>query len=447
MRRGFLLSLVTLMGVTTLAYGCTKPDNSGDDAGKTPQPQPTVERTDLFAVKTAEDIAYRIPSIAVTPEGRLISVVDYRIVRSDIGVVNNGRIDLHYRTSDDNGHTWSDTKVLIEGKGAEATDFMSVGYGDPCIVADRESNRVLVMSCAGNVSFQNGTRQRHQNIARFYSDDGGQTWSAPEDIAESIYSQFDASSYGPVRSMFVASGRIMQSSTVKVGSHYRLYCAVLVRDRMATHMNYVLFSDDFGGSWEVLGDINQPAVYSTADEPKVEELPNGTILISSRYNGGRYYNIFTYDDVISGKGSWDKAQFSGANNKGVTAIDNSTNGEVVIIPVVRNADKEDMYLLLQSIPLGPQRANVGIYYKELASEIEDYISPYELARDWDGVLQISTLNSAYSTMIWQKDNNLGVLYEEETYGVSAYAYGGYNIVYESLSVEEITEGRYSYRAE
>ncbi len=447
MRRGFLLSLVTLMGVTTLAYGCTKPDNSGDDAGKTPQPQPTVERTDLFAVKTAEDIAYRIPSIAVTPEGRLISVVDYRIVRSDIGVVNNGRIDLHYRTSDDNGHTWSDTQVLIEGKGAEATDFMSVGYGDPCIVADRESNRVLVMSCAGNVSFQNGTRQRHQNIARFYSDDGGQTWSAPEDIAESIYSQFDASSYGPVRSMFVASGRIMQSSTVKVGSYYRLYCAVLVRDRTATHMNYVLFSDDFGGSWEVLGDINQPAVYNTADEPKVEELPNGTILISSRYNGGRYYNIFTYDDVISGKGSWDKAQFSGANNNGVTAIDNSTNGEVVIIPVVRNADNEDMYLLFQSIPLGPQRANVGIYYKELASEIEDYISPYELARDWDGVLQISTLNSAYSTMIWQKDNNLGVLYEEETYGVSAHSYGGYNIVYESLSVEEITEGRYSYRAE
>lgn len=447
MRRGFLLSLVTLMGVTTLAYGCTTPDNSGDDAGKTPQPQPTVERTDLFAVKTAEDIAYRIPSIAVTPEGRLISVVDYRIVRSDIGVVNNGRIDLHYRTSDDNGHTWSDTQVLIEGKGAEATDFMSVGYGDPCIVADRESNRVLVMSCAGNVSFQNGTRQRHQNIARFYSDDGGQTWSAPEDIAESIYSQFDASSYGPVRSMFVASGRIMQSSSVKVGSHYRLYCAVLVRDRTATHMNYVLFSDDFGGSWEVLGDINQPAVYNTADEPKVEELPNGTILISSRYNGGRYYNIFTYDDVVSGKGSWDKAQFSGANNNGVTAIDNSTNGEVVIIPVVRNADNEDMYLLFQSIPLGPQRANVGIYYKELASDIEDYISPYELARDWDGVLQISTLNSAYSTMIWQKDNNLGVLYEEETYGVSAHTYGGYNIVYESLSVEEITEGRYSYRAE
>lgn len=445
MRRSLTLLLTTLIGISTFACGCTKPETPSE-GDKEPQPQPTVERTDLFAVKSAEDIAYRIPSIAVTQTGRLIAVVDYRIVRSDIGVVNNGRIDLHYRTSDDNGHTWSDTKVLIEGKGAEATDFMSVGYGDPCIVADRESDRVLVMSCAGNVSFQNGTRQRHQNIARFYSEDGGQTWSAPEDIAESIYSQFDESSYGPVRSMFVASGRIMQSSTVKIGSHYRLYCAVLVRDKSATHMNYVLFSDDFGGSWKILGDINEPAVYRTADEPKVEELPNGTILISSRYNEGRYYNIFTFDDVAAGTGSWDKAQFSGANNRGVVATQNSTNGEVAVIPVTRTADNEPMHLLLQSVPMGPQRANVGIYYKELASELDDYVSPYELARDWDGSLQVSTLNSAYSTMIWQKDNNLGFFYEEETYGVSAHSYGGYNMVYESLSLEEITDGKYKYRA-
>ena len=446
MIRNLTTLFIALFSISTIACSCTKPDALGGE-NKKPEPQPTVERTDLFAVKRAEDIAYRIPAIAVTPDGRLITVVDYRIVRSDIGVVNNGRINLHYRTSDDNGHTWSDTEVLIEGKGAEATDFMSVGYGDPCIVADRESNKVLVMSCAGNVSFQSGTRQRHQNIARFYSEDGGITWSEPEDIAESIYSQFDASSYGPVRSMFVASGRIMQSSTVKVGSHYRLYCAVLVRDNSATHMNYVLFSDDFGGSWKVLGDINEPAVYRTADEPKVEELPNGNILISSRYNGGRYYNIFTFSDVATGAGSWDEAQFSGANNNGVTAVDNSTNGEVVILPVVRNEDGKEMHILLQSLPMGPQRANVGVYYKELASEVEDYISPYEIARDWDGVLQVSTLNSAYSTMIWQKDNNLGLFYEEETYGVSAHTYGGYNMVYESLSLEEITEGKYSYRAE
>ncbi len=445
MKRYFILFLFSaIVGSAMFACGCTKPE----DNTPTPEPQlPAAERFEVFQLLNPSDIPYRIPALAVTKDGTLIAVADYRHSGTDIGVTDKGRIDLHYRLSYDNGNTWSEVMPLIEGKGAQSPDFMNVGFGDPCIVADRESNRVLLMSCAGNVSFQNGTRQNHQNIARFYSEDGGKTWGEPEDIAESIYSQFDASSYGPVRSMFVASGRIMQSRITKVGDYYRLYCAVLVRDKYAKHMNYVLFSDDFGGSWKILGDINEPAVYDTADEPKVEELPNGTIIISSRYNGGRYYNYFIYSDVNSGAGDWDKATFSGAGNNGVESKDNSTNGEIMLVPVTRVADSKAMYIMLQSVPLGPQRKNVGIYYKELADEFEDYISPMEFARDWDGVIQVSTLNSAYSTMAWQKDNRLGFLYEEETHGASNLAYGGYTIVYECFDVEVLTDGKYTYRKE
>ena len=427
----------------TAATACT-PDEPNQQK---PEPvKPKAERFEVFQMlhPTEGDIPYRIPAIAVTKDGAIIAAADYRHSGTDIGVTNYGRIDLHYRLSYDNGNTWTDVMPLIEGKGAEATDFMSVGYGDPCIVADSESNRVLMLSCAGNVSFQNGTRQNHQCIARFYSEDGGKTWSAPEDIAESIYSQFDASKYGPVRSMFVASGRIMQSKTTKIGSYYRLYCAVLVRDRSAKHMNYVLFSDDFGGNWKVLGSIDVPAVYNTADEPKVEEMPDGRILLSSRYNGGRYYNMFTFTDVTSGTGIWDEAVFSSAANNGVEAKDNSTNGEVMVLPVTRVADGEPMHLLLQSLPLGPDRKNVGIYYKELESQ-EDYLTTYEVAAEWDGVKQVTTLNSAYSTMAWQKDNRLAFLYEEETHGKSNFAYGGYTIVYECFELEDITDGKYSYR--
>ena len=435
----FLWAIVC--GIATFACSCTPPETPTPE----PEPQkPAAERFEVFPLLNPSDIPYRIPALATASDGTLIAVADYRHSGTDIGVTNYGRIDLHYRLSSDNGNTWSEIMPLIEGKGAQSPDFMNVGYGDPCIVADRESSRVLVMSCAGNVSFHNGTRLNHQNIARFYSEDCGKTWSDPEDIAESIYSQFDSSTYGPVRSMFVASGRIMQSRITKVGDYYRLYCAVLVKDRSQKHMNYVLFSDDFGMSWKVLGNINEPAVYNTADEPKVEELPDGTLLISSRYNGGRYYNLFSYTDVNSGTGVWDDAAFSGATNNGVESKDNSTNGEVMLIPVTRVADNKAMHVLLQSVPLGPERKNVGIYYKEIAS-FEDYVTPMEIAQNWDGVTQITTLNSAYSTMAWQKDNRLGFLYEEETHGSSNLAYGGYTIVYECFDIESLTEGKYTYR--
>ncbi len=438
-------ALVAMLLAST--FSCTKES----EAPKQPAPEPVKPKAERFEVfqmptPTEGDIPYRIPAIAVTKDGTLVAVADYRHSGTDIGVTDKGRIDLHYRLSYDNGNTWTDVMPLIEGKGAEATDFMSVGYGDPCIVADRESDRVLLLSCAGNVSFQNGTRKNHQCIARFYSEDGGKTWSAPEDIAESIYSQFDASKYGPVRSMFVASGRIMQSRTTKIGAYYRLYCAVLVRDKSAKHMNYVLYSDDFGGNWKVLGDIDTPAVYNTADEPKVEEMPDGRLLLSSRYNNGRYYNMFNFTDVASGAGVWDDAVFSGAANGGVAAKDNSTNGEVMVLPVTRVEDGEPMHILLQSLPLGPDRKSVGIYYKELESQ-DDYISTYELAAEWDGVKQVTTLNSAYSTMAWQRDNRLAFHYEEETYGKSNFAYGGYTIVYECFEIEDITDGKYTYRKE
>ena len=57
----------------------------------------------LFAT-LADMVPYRIPAIAVTPKGTLIAVSDYRPCGGDIGF---GRVDLRYRLSNDNGHTWS----------------------------------------------------------------------------------------------------------------------------------------------------------------------------------------------------------------------------------------------------------------------------------------------------------------------------------------------------
>ncbi|MBO7331751.1 MAG: exo-alpha-sialidase, partial [Alistipes sp.] len=140
------------------------------------------QRYDIFPTKSYDVVPYRIPAIAALKDGSVVCVADYRFSRQDIGVVKDGRIDLHLRRSEDGGKTWGEIYTLVEGKGAESPDFMNVAFGDPCIVADRESNRVMVMSCAGNVAYVKGQRDYHQGIARFYSDDGGKSWSKPTDI-------------------------------------------------------------------------------------------------------------------------------------------------------------------------------------------------------------------------------------------------------------------------
>ncbi len=399
---------------------------------------------EVFATRTTGDIPYRIPAITMAKNGDIIAVADYRHSRNDIGMSTNGRIDIRARISSDNGESWGDIFDIIQGRGADGVNTpgqMYVGFGDPCIVTDRESGKILVITCSGNVSFPSGTRNNHQGIAHFYSNDNGKTWSEPVDRSESIYSQFDNSAgHGPVRAMFIGSGKIHQSRYTKVGDYYRLYCAALVKNKSSVNTNFVFYSDNFGETWNVLGGVEVSPVPSGADEPKVEELPNGNIIISSRISGGRYYNIFTFTDADKAEGSWGNCAASNANVNGVVAQGNSCNGEIMIVPVMRKEDNKETWLALQSLPFGNGRSNVGIYYKELTTEA-DFNTPANFAKDWDGRHQVSVMASAYSTMCYQKDSTIAFLYEEDTYGVNSA--GGYNIMYKNYSIEQITNGRYT----
>ncbi|MBQ8968172.1 MAG: exo-alpha-sialidase [Bacteroidaceae bacterium] len=397
----------------------------------------TSAQTDVFRTRTLDDIPYRIPAIATAKDGTLVAVSDYRYCHFDIGA---GRIDLHFRRSADNGRTWGNIyqPPTMMGDGDLTPGHQEAGYGDAAIAVDRKSGRMMLISCSGGPLFGQSTVERHQGMARFYSDDGGLTWSRPDYIGEDvIYKPLAQGKYGPIKAWFVGSGRIFQSRTVKVGKYYRLYCAGVSRNDKE-NANWVIYSDDFGLTWGILGGTDASPVPG-GDEPKCEELPDGRVLLSSRAWGGRFYNIFTFTDVRTAQGQWGEKAFSGKDNQGVEAVQNSCNGEVVLLPVVRTSDKRKTYLLLQSLPFGPGRANVGIYYKELSTP-EDYATPQALAANWTGRYQVSSLPSAYSTMAWQHDGTLGFFYEEETHCNSSK--GGYNMVYRNLTLETITEGKY-----
>lgn len=398
---------------------------------------------EVFGSQDGNSVPYRIPGLAQAQNGNIIAVADYRYSGADIGMAANGKLDIRGRISKDNGKTWGDIFTIAHGTGAGGTGIAAFNnaFGDPCIVADRTSSKVLMLSCAGNVSFPNGTDSNHQDIAYFLSEDNGETWTAPQPITAQFYDQLRKGARGPVRAMFIGSGKIHQSRYTKVGEYYRLYCSTLVKDVDGTHCNYVYYSDDFGKKWTVLGTADMPAIPGGTDEPKTEELPDGSLVCSGRSNGGRWLNVFTFTDAARSQGSWGTAAFSGSANYGTYGA--SCNGEILIVPATRKHDNQQVWIALQSVPAASSRKNVSIYYKELFSSKEDFKDAATFAQDWDGKYEVSSMGSAYSTMILKQDQHIGFFYEEDRYSIG----GGYTMIYKDYTLERITDGAYSVRPE
>ena len=392
----------------------------------------TVPGQTVFLSCQTDSIPYRIPALAELQDGSVLLLADYRHCFSDIGF---GRVDIRGKVLSPDGRRWGEEFTLIEGTGIEGA--VDCGYGDPAIVADRESEDVLVALVCGNTIYwhPSTTRQNPNRISLMRSSDSGRTWTL-EEVTEQIYTLFDDAPDGCVQSCFIASGKIFQSRVIKVGSHYRIYAALTARP----NGNRVIYSDDFGKTWAVLGGLSQlPAPHG--DEPKCEELPDGRVVLSSRAMGGRYFNIYTYTDAATGEGSWDEAAPSGKRAKGCISLENACNGEILIIPAVRNSDEAEVLIALQSVPFGPGRANVGIYAKELPSDISS-ITAEVFAADWNIKYQISETWSAYSTMIQLSDGNIAFYFEESHNGMNT----TYDMIYQELSLETITSGLYTASA-
>ena len=380
-----------------------------------------------------DEFSYRIPAIATTSTGRLIAVSDYRYSLDDIGRYNFGAatpgIDLVIRMSDDNGKTWGPTKTIAKCSGKRGAN--DCAYGDAAIAV--VGQKVLVMGAAGDVMFGHGSATAHNRTVRIFSEDNGVTWTAPQDISETFFINDDAT-INSAYSLFFGSGKLAVDENYNGTGKARIYGAVLVRKNGIGNGIYVVYTDDFGISWSILG--GSQTHITANDEPKVEILPSGQILLSVRRGGGRQFNVFTYTDKANNAGSWNSNQ-NGCNNGG----DNTCNGEIFLVDA-KNALGEDVKLLLQSQPKGGSglydRRDVTIWYKEVDNT--SYTSS-QIAGNWIEGMQVSTQQSAYSTMSLQEDGKIAFFFEE------APCYGddqakGYCMVYTPLTIEEITKNKY-----
>ena len=407
------------------------------------------ETTPLVAKFTATDdvtlfydddtYSYRIPAIAKTGNGMLVAVSDYRHNLDDIGRDNHGtgtkRIDLVMRTSTDNGATWSETKTIAAGDNSKAGSYLRA-FGDAAIAAVGQN--IVVMAAAGDVVYTAGTTSCPNKMARIYSTDNGATWII-EEMTTKMYSQ-STSLIPSGGSAFFGSGKLAVDPNFNGTGNARIYGALLVRIGTDGYNNFGVFSDDLGATWKILGGDNTNPV-AKGDEPKVEILPNGQILLSARRGGGRVFRVFTYgDDKANGAGSWGDAAVNGCDNGG----SNATNGEIICLDAKKPNGKPTK-ILLQSQPKGGSgqydRYNVTIWYKEVSAD-ETY-TPSSIASGWTQGLEVSPagVKSAYSAMTLQENGEIAFFFEE------APCYGddhtkGYSMVYVPLTIEEITNNNF-----
>lgn len=377
---------------------------------------------------------YRIPAIVTANNGDLLFFNDDRHTSNkDVGsnTSSNG-IDLLVKRLN-----WNGTAYGSVGNSLNITSNKSPSskcYGDPAVVADRESDEVLVLAIGGTQAWTSNTTSYS---IRSY--DNGQTWEAPVSLALPT-----ATNNSNVAGFFFASGRILQSKVIKKqgASYYRIYSAILSYERdnansSYTNRNRVFYSDDFGRTWNLLG---SSYAQTSADEAKLEELPNGDLILTTRKSCGRYINKYTYTTTETADGSWDSPGQS-YDFTGGCAI----NADMLTMTAYRTSgtsDSQQVTLLLLSTATGSSRTDIKIFYHE----IDNNTTVASLTSGWTATsftLPNTSVFGGYSAMTLQADDKIGVYYEGNTDLCTLAGNDFSNLYYITYTLEELTGNAYT----
>lgn len=339
---------------------------------------------------------YRNPAI-LRDGSNLLAFCEYRYdnvlgLGKDYDDTDYGhRIDVLMFKSTNNGGSWITTPVTVAaGTDGDATHEPS-GFAGPAVVRCN-SGKLICLTAMGNRSYDSSTGLRH--IGYTYSSDGGTTWSTPTDIWGSInWNGLSTSSayVTPGKGVTFSNGRVAFVLNAKSGN--------------GQTNEYVLYSDDEGGSWNI---APSTTLFGNSKYGKLEVMNDDRLLATVSRGAdtsldGRGYNLTTGDATGSGITEWEESDNWGSNlNSYGCNNDIFYFGRSPEAAGIRDA-------ILHTVIKG--------YSAERFKDLRLYTNFKQAAADsWKEMFTVTPYNAAASSMQKTSDGHLAVFFEDGSIG-------------------------------
>ena len=234
---------------------------------------------------------YRIPSVIRTKSGALLAFCEGRKESRH----DSGFIEIMVKKSHDMGRTWTPPRVVAsDGKNT---------FGNCNPVLDEKTGRVHVV-CNFNLAGVNEEEIRRGEGIRgcyhLFSDDEGNTWSAPRDITKYAKKpEWSWHAIGPCHGIQTKNGRFVFG-----GNHANLSNATTAENYDG--YSFSIYSDDDCDTFDI-----SPDIAPETNECSVAQLSDGRLYMNMRTqqhfhrfiayseNGGAAWNDFSADKNLT----------------------------------------------------------------------------------------------------------------------------------------------------
>lgn len=321
--------------------------------------------------------AYRIPSLLTTKRGTLLAIAEGRDNLHD-----HSKNDIVLKRSTDGGASWGDLQVIAE----DGTNALN----NPTAVLIRSTARVLLMYQRYLEGFDEHKAEPGYEGPRVcrtfltHSDDDGVTWSAPFEVTRQVKR--------PALVTSTASGPGI-GIELRHGTHAGRILIPFNQGPYGKWKVYAAFSDDQGKTWSY-GETAPEGSPGYANEVQFAELPDGTIMLNARNQGGDHRRKIALSR--DGGRTW-----------------SATWTDPVLVEPICQAS-----LLRHSI--GPDSSADILLFSNPASTSARTNGTIRLSRDggktWPSSRMLYSGGFAYSCLGSLADGSIGCLFERDNYG-------------------------------